>query len=84
MSDIQHVKASDHEASSAKPMRSGPIEPAECRAGRAFLGWSPQELAARTGLSVRTIANFEGGQSIPLSAKVALRRAFKKGLRKKG
>jgi DNA-binding transcriptional regulator YiaG len=84
MADIPHVQVAE-QAASVEPMRPGAMEPAECRAGRALLGWSLQELAARTGFSVRTISNFEEGrQLIPLSAKVALRRAFKRGLRKKG
>jgi DNA-binding transcriptional regulator YiaG len=41
------------------------ISPAQCRAARAFLGRPRHELAARAGLSLRTVANFESAETEP-------------------
>lgn len=40
-------------------------------AARALLGWSRQELADRTGVSLRTIARFESGEGDVTTAKLA-------------
>lgn len=37
------------------------VTPAQCRAGRAFLGWTQTMLAERVGVGRRTIADFETG-----------------------
>lgn len=37
---------------------------AQCRAGRALLGWSMGELATASGLGVMTVNRFEGGQTV--------------------
>lgn len=37
--------------------------PEQCRAGRALLGWSQQQLAEASKLHRKTIAAFEGGSS---------------------
>ena len=37
------------------------ISPEQCRAGRALLGWSQDELAERSHVSKRSIAGFESG-----------------------
>lgn len=37
---------------------------AQCRAGRALLGWSMGELASAAGLGVMTVNRFEGGQTV--------------------
>ena len=38
-----------------------PLSPAQCRAARALLNWSQEELVARAGVSKKTIADFERG-----------------------
>ena len=35
------------------------LKPEQCRAARALLGWTQAELAERTGLARKTIADFE-------------------------
>jgi predicted transcriptional regulator len=37
----------------------------QCRAGRAWLGISQEELATRSAVSARTIAHFEAGNRLP-------------------
>ena len=50
---------------------------AQCRAARAGLEWSREELAAKAGLSDRTITDFERGASEPHdNNKRAIRLAF--------
>ena len=36
-----------------------PISPAQCRAARALLGWTREQLAVRAGKGYRCVANFE-------------------------
>ena len=36
------------------------IAPEQCRAARAYLGWSQRELAERTGVNRLTVMDFEG------------------------
>jgi DNA-binding XRE family transcriptional regulator len=38
---------------------------AQCRAARALVGWSQQQLATASKVAKPTIANFEAGKSIP-------------------
>ena len=47
---------------------SGMISPAQCRAARALLGWTQQELADAATIGNATIKNFESGKSVPQSA----------------
>lgn len=39
--------------------------PEQCRAARAWLGWSQSELAAKAGVSTSTIRNYEVGKRLP-------------------
>ncbi len=69
-----HVNAIAHEkCDSCVPM----ISPAQCRAARALLGWSREELAAAAEVGLRTIVDFERGAREPHKATLAaLERAF--------
>ncbi len=53
------------------------MTPAQCRAARALLDWSQQQLAEAAKIGNATIRNFEGGKSVPQSATLdVLRRTF--------
>ncbi|OWV90371.1 helix-turn-helix domain-containing protein [Rhizobium sp. R693] len=41
---------------------SSALTPALCRAARAMLGWTQQELAAKSGVSARHVVRFENGR----------------------
>ena len=41
------------------------INPAQCRAARALLDWSQQDLAKAAHLSLSTIRDFEKGRRVP-------------------
>lgn len=51
------------------------ISPAQCRAARALIAWSQDELAARSGVPKRTIARLELGETTPRAATIAALRA---------
>jgi transcriptional regulator with XRE-family HTH domain len=44
------------------------MTPAQCRAARALLDWSQQQLADAAKIGNATIRNFEGGKSTPQNA----------------
>jgi transcriptional regulator with XRE-family HTH domain len=53
------------------------ITPAQCRAARALLDWSQQQLAEAARIGNATIRNFESGKSSPQNATLeVVRRAF--------
>ena len=53
------------------------MSPGQSRAARALLGWSESDLAAKVGLDVRFVRDFEGGYGDPPSGQVeALRSAL--------
>lgn len=53
------------------------IDPDQCRAGRALLGWSRETLGKSAGVTERTITDFERGARDPrTSTKQSLRDAF--------
>jgi transcriptional regulator with XRE-family HTH domain len=53
------------------------LTPNQCRAGRALLGWSQEELSKRAQIAVATIANFEREATTPIrSNQTAIIRAF--------
>jgi len=53
------------------------ITPDQCRGARALLQMTQEQLAALSGVSLRTIAHFEKGERQPIPANIAaLRRAF--------
>jgi transcriptional regulator with XRE-family HTH domain len=48
----------------------------QCRMARTALAWTLSDLAAASGVSRRTIARFEGGDSVLPARVKALRHAF--------
>lgn len=44
---------------------------AQCRAARALLNWSQEQLAGESGVSVTAIRNFERGATQPMRANLA-------------
>jgi transcriptional regulator with XRE-family HTH domain len=54
-----------------------PLSPAQCRAARALLGWSEEQLSAASGVAPTAIADFEAGRPSPHDPALAdLRAAF--------
>ena len=51
------------------------IMPAQCRAARALIGWSQDQLAAASKVAKATIANFEAGRRAPYDRTLADLRA---------
>ncbi|WP_376097543.1 helix-turn-helix transcriptional regulator [Roseomonas sp. CCTCC AB2023176] len=57
-----------------------PLTPGQCRAARALLDWTQDELARRAEVSRGTIQGFEGGQhALHRSSAAAMRRALEVG-----
>ena len=55
------------------------ITPGQCRAARAFLGWSQKELAEKAGISAVAVNQFERGISEPRRSTLdVVRRAFER------
>ena len=56
------------------------MTPRQCKAARVLLDWSQRDLANRSGVSVSTVRNFEGGKrdTYPINV-VALQRALEEG-----
>jgi transcriptional regulator with XRE-family HTH domain len=53
------------------------MTPEQCRAARAWLDWSQDELAAAAGVSRPTVSEFEKGRRFPIANNLgALRAAF--------
>ena len=51
--------------------------PEQVRAARSLLGWSQQDLAAKAGVAISTIADFERGQRSPIpNNALAIRQAL--------
>lgn len=54
-----------------------PLTSAQCRAARALIGWSQDQLAAESKVAKATIANFEASRRSPYERTLAdLRRAL--------
>jgi transcriptional regulator with XRE-family HTH domain len=48
------------------------ITPAQCRAARALLDWSQQELSSHAGIGIVTVRQIEAGQTRPRRATIAV------------
>jgi transcriptional regulator with XRE-family HTH domain len=48
-----------------------PISPAQCRAGRALIEWSQQDLASAAQVGLSTIRGFENGDRQPIANNLA-------------
>ena len=48
-------------------MALAPMSPEQCRAARAWLGWSQQELARRARVGVSTVKDYERGGRRPMT-----------------
>jgi DNA-binding XRE family transcriptional regulator len=44
------------------------LSPRQCRAARAWLGWTQRDLAKHAGVDMLTVLHFEVGQSVPRRA----------------
>lgn len=52
------------------------MSPEQCRAARAWLNWTQQELARRAGVGLSTVRDFEKGERTPITNNLAaIRRA---------
>ena len=49
---------------------------AQCRAARALIGWSTQQLASSAAVGVNTVNRFEGGQDARMSSVDKIRAAL--------
>ena len=54
------------------------LTPEACRAGRAILRWTMQELARESGVAWTTVANMEAGKSVRSSTRMRIKVAFRK------
>ncbi len=55
------------------------VKPAQCRAARALLEWSQNELAEQSGVGIVTVHQFEAGATQPRRATLdVIRRAFER------
>lgn len=48
-----------------------PLDPDQCRAARALIGWSRADLAERSGVAATTLAHFEVGKRDPYARTLA-------------
>jgi ribosome-binding protein aMBF1 (putative translation factor) len=60
--------------------RGRAMSPEQCRAARAWLGWSQQELATKARVSNSTIRDFETGRRVPIANNLtAIQNALERG-----
>jgi transcriptional regulator with XRE-family HTH domain len=53
------------------------ISPGQCRAARALLNWTQDELARKVGVALRTIRDFENSRRQPLKVvRASIQQAF--------
>jgi ribosome-binding protein aMBF1 (putative translation factor) len=53
----------------------GRMNASQCRAARALLDWSQEQLAAQSHVSVTTLRNFERGATVPMANNLSAIRA---------
>ncbi len=51
------------------------MSPEQCRASRAWLGWTQPELAEKAGVGVATVKDFERGSRTPMANNLKAMRA---------
>ena len=51
------------------------MSPEQCRASRAWLGWTQPELAEKAGVGIATIKDFERGSRTPMTNNLKAMRA---------
>jgi ribosome-binding protein aMBF1 (putative translation factor) len=61
-----------------KDVEMGEVYAAQCRAGRAILGWTRDQMAEETGLSEALIKKYEGNGPWTVSATAVIRETFRK------
>jgi transcriptional regulator with XRE-family HTH domain len=55
------------------------VTPAQCRAARGLLDWSPQDLASQAGIGIVTVRQVEAGSTKPRPATlIVLKQAFER------
>lgn len=47
------------------------LSPEQCRAARAWLNWSQEDLAKRASVGLSTVRSFEKGERIPIANNLA-------------
>jgi ribosome-binding protein aMBF1 (putative translation factor) len=57
------------------------MKPEQCRAARAWLDWSQEELAGIANVSTSTVRDFEKGRRTPI---ISTQEAIKRALEEKG
>lgn len=56
------------------------MSPEQCRAARAWLGWSQQDLAKRASVGISTVKDYENGSRKPIANNLnALQKALETG-----
>jgi transcriptional regulator with XRE-family HTH domain len=52
------------------------IDPQQCQAARALLGWSQAKLSALAGVASSALSRFENGGAIDIALRLAIKRVF--------
>jgi transcriptional regulator with XRE-family HTH domain len=84
MQALNFTQSEEDFGSVAARLNDGALRPSECLSLRQLLSWSPEELAAKSGFSARTISDFEEARrKLSRSAQVQLVRCFRRELQKR-
>jgi DNA-binding XRE family transcriptional regulator len=68
----QRRSQAEAEAPKSREGQFTPISPGQCRAARALLDWSQEQMAEASGLSLMAIRNFESGAVKPRRSTYAM------------